>query len=332
MFADAAPAAEPKGCQMLTVEEWPVRRESYRPVIEGAVNGQKIGILLDTGATRTLIRRAAAENLKLKTTSLQGYRSFGVGGETRVEAAYIRELTLGRTVYKDWHAVVTGEGAPAGDVAVLLGDDFFSRGDIEFDLGNNVVRLFQAKQCAGAWLGYWAKDVLAVDLESREKIQVPVQVNGESIVALLDSGSGLSSLSLEAARLLRVTPETPGVIAGGCFGGLGAARYDSWIAPFRSFSIGGQLIRDPKLHFAPIWQHMTKEETGSLLRRRLDGLPDMILGTDFLRSHRVLVAHSQRRLYSPVRVGRYSLQGPQSPAATLRPSSARRRRRGAPGR
>jgi predicted aspartyl protease len=296
-FADAALAAERKGCQLLTVDEWTIRERYYRPVIDGAINGQKIGILLDTGASRSLIKRRAAEMLKLETTPLQGHRAFGIGGETRVEMAYIKELTLGRKVYKDWHAVVAGESDLAGDVAVLLGDDFFSRGDIEFDLGKNVVRLFQAKQCDGAWLGYWGKDVLAVELESAAKMQVPVQVNGESIVALLDSGATFSKLSLEAARLLGVTPQSPGVIPGGCIVGLGTVRYESWIALFRSFSIGGQVIRDPKLRFAPIWQHMTKEETGSLLRRRLDGLPDMILGADFLRSHRVFIAHSQRRMY-----------------------------------
>jgi predicted aspartyl protease len=295
--AAGASAAEPKRCQLVTVAEWPLRANYYTPVIDGAINGHKIGIMLDTGASSSSIERAAVARLKLETSPLSGYRAFGIGGETRVEAAYIAELKIGAAVRKGWRAFVVGETAMIGDVALLLGDDFFSQLDVEFDLGNNVVRLFQPKQCDGVSLGYWAKGVMAVRLESLEKIHVAVSVNGQSMLAMLDSGAPLSKLSLEAARQLGVTPRTAGVSAGGCVSGLGRERYESWIAPFSSFSIGDEVIRDPKLRFAPIWQHVGKDETGTHLRRRLDGLPDMLLGADFLRSHRVFISHSQRKMY-----------------------------------
>src|SRR5258706_9275515 len=48
-LAGGAAAAESK-CRMARIAEWPLRAEYYRPVVDGAINGQKIGILLDTGA------------------------------------------------------------------------------------------------------------------------------------------------------------------------------------------------------------------------------------------------------------------------------------------
>jgi hypothetical protein len=41
-------AAQTQRCKLVLIAEWPLRAEQYRPVIDGAINGQKIGILLDT--------------------------------------------------------------------------------------------------------------------------------------------------------------------------------------------------------------------------------------------------------------------------------------------
>jgi predicted aspartyl protease len=295
--AAAATAAERSGCQLMTVEEWKLRENEYRPVIEGAINGQAIGILIDTGAAHSLIRRGAVEKLRLKTFQAPGQRYFGVGGETRAEGTDIDELRIGTAVRRNWRAIVVGEHNLTGGTALLLGDDFFSQADVEFDLKGRVVRLFKPKSCDRAWLGYWGKEVMAVPLESLERIQFYVQINGKPVLAMLDSGAGLTTLSQETAHELGVTPRTAGAVAAGCVLGGGKERYNSWIAPFASFAIGEEVIRNPQLRFAPLWQHNRKEETGSLLPRRLSGLPDMLLGADFLHSHRVLVAHSQRRMY-----------------------------------
>jgi clan AA aspartic protease (TIGR02281 family) len=296
-LASAATAAERNSCKLMLIEEWPVRADHYRPVIDGSINGQKIGILLDTGAISSLIRRAAVAKLGLKTSPVTGYRIFGIGGETRAESAYIDEFRIGAAVRKDWPALVAGEDEFAQDVALLLGDDFFRQLDVEFALAGKAVRLFQAKECDRVSLGYWATDTMAVPLEAREKIHVSVFINGQPMLALLDSGASLSTLSLEAARQLGVTPDVPGVVAGGCIRGMGKERLDSWIAPFQSLAIGDELIRNPKIRFAPLWQHARFDETGSHLRRRVSGLPDMVLGSDFLHAHRVLIANSQRKIY-----------------------------------
>ncbi len=41
--------------------------------------------------------------------------------------------------------------------AFLLGYDFFDQVDVEFDLANNAVRMFQPRDCDGVSLAYWAK-------------------------------------------------------------------------------------------------------------------------------------------------------------------------------
>ena len=290
----AVAAAGASNCKMVQIAELPVRVAQNELIVDGAINGQKIGIMLDTGAMRTTIPRSAAERLALGAQWATGVRMTGVGGESDVESAVLSEFKLGEAVRKDWRVYVAGEIDPGNNVAVLLGDDFFHLVDVEFDLAHGAVRLFEPRDCAGVALAYWAKgdareaDIEAVD-DARPQIILTVRINGRPMRAMLDSGAGTSVLNTVDAARLGVTPESPGVVAlGKHMQGIGKETVDSWIAPFESIAIGDELIRDTSLSFGDL----SGISTGGRLRA-----PAMLLGADFLRAHRVLVAHSQGKMY-----------------------------------
>jgi predicted aspartyl protease len=290
--------AETRKCQVARIAEWPVRAEYHRPVFDGAINGQKIGILIDTGAAMSLVGRSAATRLGLTRYEAPGYRAFGIGGETHAESVHIDEFRIGQGVRKNWDVLVAGEHDFSDDIAVFLGDDYFQQVDVEFDLAHNAVRLYETKDCEGVSLAYWtAEPAGEVPIEAGSKIWLTIAINGKPVRAELDSGASYSLLSRADAARLGVTPESPGVVAGGCVTGLGKRRMDSWIGLFESFAIGNEIIRNPRIRFADLWQHTTYTETGSRLPTRFAGQPDMLLGADFLRAHRVLIARSQRKMY-----------------------------------
>ena len=293
----SAAAAEAGKCKVVRIAEWPLRAGSYKPVFDGTINGRKIGILVDTGADISLVHRSAATRLGLTRYRARG-RFFGIGGETYAESVHIEEFRLGEGVRKNWEVLVAGEGSFSDDVAVLLGDDYFQQVDLEFDLTHNAVRLYETKDCEGMSLAYWATEPAGeVPIEAGSRIRLTVEINGKPVRAQLDSGTGYSILSKPDAARLGVTPESPGVVAGGCVRGLGEKPADSWFGQFESFAIGNERIRNPRIRFADLWQQVTYTETGSRLPRRLAGHPDLLLGSDFLRAHRVLVARSQRKMY-----------------------------------
>ena len=89
-------------------------------------------------------------------------------------------------------------------------------------------------------------------------------------------------LTLDAAKRAGVTPESAGVVAAGtAYGGWGTRLVKTWIAPFPSFRIGEEEIRNTHLRI------------GALNL----GDTDMLVGADFFLSHRVYVANSQAKLY-----------------------------------
>jgi predicted aspartyl protease len=288
-------------CKLLTIAEWPTRLEHSKLIVDGTINGQKIGIVLDTGAERSLILRSAAMRLGLTLRRVRGLRLFGVGGETEVESAHVDEFRIGEATRKNWQVIVAGEQDLGDNVAVLLGDDFFHRTDVEFDLLHGAVRLFQTKDCGDSSLAYWSAngaDQVAIDAvdDDHPHIVLPVQINGQPLRAMLDSGANVSILTTPGAARLGVAPETPGVVAGGTNIGLGARKVDSWIGPFQSFTIGQETIKNPKIRFSNLWKDAAYTRRGSDIPQPIAFEP-MLLGADFLLAHRILVAHSQRKIY-----------------------------------
>lgn len=294
--------AAASNCKMVQIADWPVRLERGHLIVDGAINGQKIGIMLDTGATRSLILRSATERLGLTRKVARGYRMFGVGGETYVEAADLDEFKIGQFTRKNWRVLVAGERDFGRDVAFLLGEDFLYQADVEFDLAHSAVRLFQPKDCDGVSLAYWtAEGASEVDIEAiydaQPQIVLTIQINGQPLRAQLDSGASTSVLDKSDAARLGVTPDSPGVVAGGKGGGLGSKSVDYWIGPFQSVAIGNETISDTNIRFADLWKDATYTPIGTHLPRKVGLTLSMLLGADFLRAHRVLVAHSQRKLY-----------------------------------
>ncbi len=53
VMADGAVADGAK-CKFVRIVDWPVRVVRNHIVVDGAINGQKIGITLDTGSTRSV--------------------------------------------------------------------------------------------------------------------------------------------------------------------------------------------------------------------------------------------------------------------------------------
>jgi predicted aspartyl protease len=316
-------------CEMAQIADLLVRAVPHSIIVDGEINGHKIGVMLDTGANSTLVLRSAAERLGLERHEIRGYQLYGIGGATRAESALVDEFRIGQASRKGWRMLVAGEHAFGGDVAVLLGEDFFDKVDVEFDLAHRAVRLFQPKNCDGVSLAYWTTEepgevAIEAVYDAAPQILLTVQINGQPIKALLDSGAYTSVLTKADAARLGVTPETPGVASLRRGGGLGEKQVDFWVGPFDSFVIGNERINNPQIRFGDLFKDTIHTSTGSRIARHVD-TPTMLLGADFLRAHRVLISHSQRKIYfTYVRGPVFGLESPSETGTTARPDKGPR--------
>jgi predicted aspartyl protease len=289
-------------CQLVRIVDWPVRVVRNHIFVDGAINGSKVDIVLDTGAQHSTVLPATVKRLELPAREVPGARGMGIGGEFTLRVATIDALQLGDAPPRSTQLWVAGENEAERGFDLLLGEDFLQRFDVEFDLPHNAVRLFQARDCGNASLAYWTKDAVGeVEIdpirEAQPSIIFPVSINDRRIDALLDSGASVSVLGKQDAADAGVTPGSPGVVGAGKLMGLGARSVDMWTGGFASFAIGNERISDIRIAFADVHKDQSYAATGSNLARRALPTRPMFVGADFLRAHRLLVAHSQRRMY-----------------------------------
>ena len=227
------PEAEGAPCKLAMLSEWPVRIENNQLLVEGALNGQPARVMLDTGVPRTLLNRATATRLDAARRDTK---------RDSVEIALLDEFRVVDFKRSPWRMVIAGEGDVGADV--LLGEDFLSLVDLEFDLEHNVVRLFKPENCEGKNLAHWASEgqtvgSLPIDpiIASNPQIVFDVAINGKTISALLDSGAASSMLDRPAASRLGAAPDSPGVTVVGQSSRAGGKTLPVWSAPFQSFAV-----------------------------------------------------------------------------------------------
>ncbi|RFP08180.1 MULTISPECIES: retroviral-like aspartic protease family protein [unclassified Duganella] len=240
------------------------------PYIEGQVNGKPVRMLIDTGAPRTVLTRAEADRQQLPLTRTLN-RVRGADTDTASFAAQPEEVVIGPSrVAKAWFPVVDRADDPG--YGGKVGADYLLQSDLEIALADRKLKFFKEDDCGAKSLAYWDTQALDVPLELSDKhsgAYVQTQLNGRSVRALIDTSAEQSLVDLGTAAALGVTAATPEG------------------AVFDSFAIGEENIGHPRIAL------------GAVPNTQQFGIKhvDMILGRDFLRAHRVLLATGRQRFY-----------------------------------
>jgi predicted aspartyl protease len=281
----------------MRIDEWAVQPEIATPVIEGRINGSRVPVLIDTGAAPkegALMHRALARRLGVPLIALHPSAGVGgIGGESRAEIGYISEIRLGKAVREGWRVLVAGEGDQG---VFIIGNQYFQDHELEFDLSRHRVRLFKSEDCRGTSLAYWTRSPGVVPIWIDGWIYVDVLVNGKPVRAILDSGASTSIIDTSVLARIGAEAQLRTAAPGRCIRGMGKQAIASRVGQFDTFAIGDELIRNPKIYFADLRKDMPRV---NLLLFEIEKyeMPEMLLGADFLRAHRVLVARQQGKLF-----------------------------------
>jgi tetratricopeptide (TPR) repeat protein/predicted aspartyl protease len=277
-------------CELGKMAEFPITMTNLRPLMTAKINDADAHFLVDSGAFYSMISAASAEEFKLATYPAPfGFYITGIGGGTAsASIAKVGVFTLAGVPLHNVEFLVGGSEAGEGSIGIL-GQNVLHIADVEYDLGQGVVRLMKARNCSKALIAYWVNGTSTpysvINIESTTRLKPfttgSASINGTQIRVMFDSGAGVSTLSLKAAARVGIKPDSPGVVYAGRTHGIGRNTIPSYIAPFSSFKIGEEEIRNTKLRIADI------------------DLPDadMLIGPDFFLSHRIYVANSQHKLY-----------------------------------
>ena len=287
----ALPAAQAT-CQYKQLGAIPATWVDHRLEIDGSVDLAPLKMTIDTGTAWTSVSSAVVARLNLRVAPTVTTESTPAG-EKSGTTAKLKELSLGRFQWIEPWVVVGWQGVGAPDV--MVGANVLLEHDVELD--GRRIAFFAPTGCEDAALAYWAEDVpwvpTAVVAPRDLRTIVSVQVNGQPVRALVDSGSPATILDSAVARRLGAEPEDAGTqpaVAGSRVKRVSVARVDA-------IAIGPEIVRHARLQVGDLRPGGLGDVPATKSDRQAPEVPEMILGADFVQSHHLLFATSQHRLY-----------------------------------
>ena len=279
-------------CKLVETAEFHVDPNSAAPIVDGEINGQPVKIMFDIGAAVSIVPVSEARRLGLRMSRLSGYRMYGFGGDTAAYDANINELKLGAFKVGNLELVAAGDQDAKFPVSLLLGDDFFSRTDVEFDLRDGVVRLFEPQGCTPPQLIYWGHPysqakILPWDRDD-PKTQIMAMINGKQILAEFDTGAHTSVIDQTVAETVGAEPPADGR-SNEVGHGIGPRPTQGWTAHFDSLQLGDEKLSNIRLEVQNFASGWTRSDTGTLIPRQLSSTPYLFIGADFFHAHRVFI-------------------------------------------
>ncbi len=242
-----------------------------------SLNGDAAGLLMDTGAAISVITPQAVAEERLFARSSR-FRLGGIGGESFAREVGIDHLGIGGAEAADvtfMEGTLWKRSLDEYPVFGLLGQDLLSNWDLDLEAGRDRLTLYDADTCPAA--PAWTKHAIAVDQTGSltGRINLPVELDGHAVDAMIDTGSAITTVRAD----LLGGPADAGAKAVTLMG-VGQSPVRGVRRRVSHLAIGG-------VDLGPMTVVAADD---------LNGLP-MLLGTDFLRRHRVFIAWHANKLF-----------------------------------
>jgi predicted aspartyl protease len=283
LLAQAEPQNDwPADCKLEPVAELPMRLISGHVTVPGSVNGKDATLGIDTGGPYSSFTKAAIPRLGLEES---------VGG-VRFESLQVGGLALGRT------EVSVMESFPGVDG--LIAPDILGKYDAEFDFGDNRFYLFKHHPCVNRAV-HWTDTytVIPFTLSGDGHVRLPVTLDGKNTVAILDTGSPISVLSMQdASTMFGLTPDSANIKAANSVSGPWSSRLffvvgrsdvpktvNAYTYPFKTLILGGVTVPNPPIELIQARNFLGRDYAV------------MLIGNDLLSRFRIYIAYQEQKLY-----------------------------------
>ena len=209
-LAAAAPAAAaPAACPLLAkftsvdLQALPDGRMKV-PVMLGE---RPSALLLDTGTAFRALKAETVSALGL-TPVVGGEVVAGIPGQATARNVMLPSLTLGNLKIPETGFLVAEPGKVDAAVDGILTLDMLVRFDVDLNFAGNQMSLFLQNHCVGKVV-YWEASGLTVVpffIDTANRINFPVRIDGTPMVAVLDTGSPNTYLDLDIAKANGLNP------------------------------------------------------------------------------------------------------------------------------
>jgi predicted aspartyl protease len=274
------------GCRTARLGEATVATLKNSPIVTLFANGAAVVVLLDTGAQTTILRPPVAQRIGAQHPRIEFQRQMhGIAGNLQTGEVELRSFAIAGVAIP-WRRVRV---APVNVASVfstpldgLLGVDALSSFDVDLDLPDHRMVLYEKQTCASAtptWTEPYAK--ISAGRSLGDHLFFPAQLDGRKIHTFIDTGSQFTVLSTRAALALGVTEAVLAHDRAISVHGAAAEQLSAHIHRFAQLTVGAEVIRNPEIVVTDV--------------RFNDA--DLVLGIDFLRSRRVWLSYGSQQIF-----------------------------------
>lgn len=280
--SNGAVSTEAHNCTLQRRASVPVTMAGL-PLVPATINGRPARLILDTGAESSIVSGTAAKRLGV-TTKYDFARSMhGIGEAVQTGDARLDSMVLGGATLNFPRVLVGPIALNMGGVEPdgLLGASLLAEFDLDLDLPNRRLELYERMDCptfTPPWSGRFSTLETTRSLSSHPFF--PIELNGRTLSASLDTGAQRTVLSAGAAKRAGIGAATR--LPGGEIRARGAAGET---LPAEMHAL--------RLRVGDISGAMAVMVTPVTLPNDIDAL----LGADFLQTHRVWLSYGSRRLF-----------------------------------
>ena len=242
------------------------------------IDDQQQNMLIDTGGVYSMLTNAVAAGLGLKPRMLWGMRLTMWGGRNLDHYVVSHSLEIAGGKVHDREFVILPDDLLPPGVDGILGPDIMQIFDVDFDFASGKVGLFSQKHCEGKVV-YWTHDPFAAvpfKMDEGRHIKIVVQLDGQEVPAVLDTGAYRSAMSLETAEdMFKLDPATLSKNNG---------RY-----PFKALTLEGVTVNNPDLVLVP-------DDKSKVMGGYRE--PKLLLGMGVLRQLHLYIAYKEHLIYA----------------------------------
>lgn len=169
----------------------------------------------------------------------------------------------------------------------LIAPDILRNYDAEFDFGGKELSLFKYHPCADHavyWTGSYA--VVPFGVTKDGHMRVPATLDGNNSYAIIDTGAGISVLSMQSAEhMFSISTDSPHVEAARQLTGASGSQLKAYTYPFKTLTMGGVTVTNPQIELTE-----GRNFLGS-------NFASLLLGMDVLSRLHLYIAYREQKLY-----------------------------------
>ena len=273
-----AARADDEKCHLGRYASLPITIDDYGGVVVPMkVEDQVQNLLVDTGGVFSMLTESTATKLKLHREMIIMAWMEMFGGRKLDHYVVAHSMEIAGTRVSDRQFVLIPDDVLPSNVDGILGPDILQVFDADFDFAAGKLGLFSNDHCPGKVV-YWTHDVHAAipfKMDEGWHIKIDVQLDGQEVPAIVDTGSSRSVMSLETAQDLFKIDEK-------------ALKANNGHYPFKTLTLQGVAVTNPDLILVP-------DDQSKIMGGYQQ--PKLILGMGVLRQLHLYIAYKEHTIY-----------------------------------